>query len=142
MGSERLIRKGERESRRVAAYKKAVADADAQQTADRKARERRRGKRSFHLPFFNKRHYKTQYYTDGTVEMRERNRPYLHPHRTKHPHYGLSHRVIGFLTGNKQRRDRGKTMRDIAHRERMAARRKKRKDLKAFGHAMRTKHRY
>jgi len=143
MGNEQLIRKGNREARRVVAYKKALAEAQARQTARRQARERERGKKQFHLPFFNKRHYKSHYYADGTVEIRERHHPFLHPHhKTKHPHYGIGYQVAGFLTGDKRKRDKGKTMRDIAHRERTIARRRKQKELKAFGHAMRTKHRY
>lgn len=143
IGNDRLIRKGERESQRLVSYKKALKDARNRKTSQRKARERVKGKKAVHLPLFNKRHYKTQYYSDGTVELHERHHPYLHyHHRTKHPHHGFRYRVTGFFTGNKSMRDKGKSMHDVARRERELARRRRRKELKSFGHAMRTKHRY
>jgi hypothetical protein len=143
MGNERLIRKGDKEARRAVIYKRALHEARARQTRNRKEAEKQRGKRGVHLPFFNKRHYKSRYYTDGTVELHERQRPYLHyHHRTKHPDYGFRYRLVGFLTRNKVMRDKGKSMHDIAHRERVMARRRRRKELRSFGHAMRTKHRY
>jgi hypothetical protein len=143
MGNERLIRKGEKEARRVVSYKQALRDARARQMARRKASEKRHGKRSVHLPFFDKRHYRTQYYTDGTVELHERLHPYMHyHHRTKPPHHGISYRIRGFLTRNAGMRDQGRMMRDVANRERAMARRRRRRELRQFGHAMRTKHRY
>jgi len=151
MGNTHLIHKGEKESRRLASYKRSLHEANARKTAHRHARDARKRRThpktglfsSIHLPFFNKRHYKARYYTDGTVELHERSHPYLHyHHRTQHPHSGFQYRVMGFLKADPGMRDRGKGMRDVARRERTIARRRRRRELKQFGHAMRTKHRY
>jgi len=148
MGSEHLIRKGERESRHARAYHKAVREQREKREAERKRKEAERGKRTFHLPFFARRKYTTKYYNgDHSVEVnlkKGRKHPWMHLEDGRcHPHYhGARLRIMGFLTNNPEMRSRGKSMSDLAHRERERRKRRRRRELREFSRAMGAKHRY
>jgi len=60
--------------------------------------------------------------------------PWFHDtHRTAHPYNGLQHVILGYLTGNKQRRDRGRAIMAAVEEERRRQRQRRMDDLHSIG---------
>ncbi|KAF8524595.1 hypothetical protein BU17DRAFT_84632 [Hysterangium stoloniferum] len=66
--------------------------------------------------------------------------PWFHdPHRTAHPHSGLQHIILGYLTGNRKRRDKGRAIMAAVAEERRRQRQLRRDDMSAIGRQHRTR---
>ena len=157
MGKEHLIRRGEKETRRAHEYEMAVREAKQTQKmhdAEQERRNRDEGKgpdtkrtAQSSLSFFGlfgRPAYQTKLYRDGHVEVHQvkRAHPWMHFEKRCLPWYhGFEHRFYGFVTGHNGRRSRGRSLNDLAVRERARERKRKLKELERFGHAMRAKHR-
>ncbi|KZT36717.1 hypothetical protein SISSUDRAFT_929967 [Sistotremastrum suecicum HHB10207 ss-3] len=155
MGKEHLIHRGERETRRARQYNDAVREArkarrivDEERRREERQREgrRRRQRVGVGFPFFGLgRGYRTKVYRNGEVEVEQitRDHPWLHPDKRCLPWYhGFYDEMMGFITGDKSRRSKGRSMREHATRERHRERRHRLRELRQFSQDMRTRSRH